>query len=372
MKFKDVIGHESIKAEIRKEVLSGNIAHAKMFFGKSGYGTLPLALCFAQFLLCEQKTNRDSCGVCPSCKRVQEFNHPDVHYVYPISRKEKDTSISLIKEWREQLNSNPYFDLTKWSDKIDSKNIRPIIRADESDEIIHKLSLKSYEGGSKVMIIWMAEEMNSHCSNKLLKIIEEPPRDTYIILVCENIENVLITVQSRTQKINVPRISQDDLSNFLIFNFQLNRTDADTAATFAEGDFLVALDYLNANEDQAIYRDHFIQMMRVSYKKDVIGMMDWADKMATEPKERQKFFIVYALHMFRQSIMANYIGHEMMRVSDEEEKFLKNFAPFISGNNIREFQESFDDAHYHIDRNANTKILFTQLCFQTMRYIHVA
>lgn len=372
MKFTDVIGHESIKAEIRKEILSGNIAHAKMFYGKSGYGTLPLALCFAQFILCEQKTAEDSCGVCPSCKRVQEFNHPDVHYVFPTARKEKETSISMMKEWKEQLANNAYFDLSTWSDKIDSKNIRPIIRADESDEIIHKLSLKSYEGGPKVMIIWMADEMNSHCSNKLLKIVEEPPSETYIIFVCENIENVLLTIQSRTQKINVPRISQDDLSSFLVSNLQLSRSDADTVATFAEGDYLVALDYLNANENQSIYRDQFIQMMRVSYKKDVIGMMDWADKMATEPKERQKFYIVYSLHMFRQSIMANYIGPEMMRVSDEEEKFLKNFAPFISGNNIREFQETFDEAHYHIDRNANSKILFTQLCFQTMRYIHVA
>jgi DNA polymerase-3 subunit delta' len=372
VKFTDVIGHETIKAQIRKEILSGNIAHAKMFHGKPGYGTLPLALCFAQFIICEQKTDQDSCGVCPSCKRVQDFNHPDVHYVFPTGRQEKDFSISLIKEWREQLNSNPYFDLSTWSDIIDSKNIRPIIRADESDEIIHKLSLKSYEGGPKVLIIWMAETMNTFCSNKLLKIIEEPPKDTYIILVCENIENVLVTIQSRTQKINVPRISQDDLSSFLIHNFQLSRADAENAATFSEGDYLVALDYLNANEDQAIYRDQFIQMMRVSYKKEVIGMMDWADKMATEPKERQKFFIVYSLHMFRQSIMANYIGPEMMRVSEEEEKFLKNFAPFISGNNIREFQQTFDDAHYHIDRNANAKILFTKLCFQTMRYIHVA
>jgi len=373
VKFSDVIGHESIKTEIRKEILSGNIAHAKMFYGKSGYGTLPLALCFAQFILCEQKTEKDSCGACPSCKRVQDFNHPDVHYVYPIVKKDNDeTSISLIKDWREQLTSNSYFDLSTWSDKLETKNIRPIIRANESAEIIHKLSLKSYEGGPKVMIIWMAEEMNLQCSNKLLKIIEEPPKDTYIILVCENIENVMLTIQSRTQKINVPRISQDDLNSFLIHHFQLSRAEADATATFAEGDYLVALDYLNANEDQAIYRDQFIQMMRVSYKKDVIGMMDWADKMATEPKERQKFFVVYSLHMFRQSILANYIGPEMMRVSEEEEKFLKNFAPFISGNNIREFQETFDDAHYHIDRNANSKILFTQLCFQTMRYIHVA
>lgn len=372
MKFKDVIGHESIKAEIRKEISSGNIAHAKMFFGKPGYGTFPLALCFAQYLLCEQKTENDSCGACPSCKRVQDFNHPDVHYVYPIAGKDKETSIIYFKEWCEQLSSNTYFDLATWSEKFDSKNKRPIIRSEESNDIIHKLSLKSYEGGSKVMIIWMAEEMNSFCSNKLLKIIEEPPANTYILLVCEKIENVLPTIQSRTQRINVPRIALDDLSSYLVYHFHLNRADSDSAATFAEGDLLVALDYVNSNQEHAIYREQFIQMMRVSYKKDVIGMLDWADKISSESKERQKLYVLYSLHMFRQSILANYIGPEMMRVSEEEEKFLKNFAPFISGNNIREFQQTFDDAHYHIDRNANAKILFTQLCFQTMRYIHVA
>jgi DNA polymerase-3 subunit delta' len=222
------------------------------------------------------------------------------------------------------------------------------------------------------MIIWMAEEMNVFCSNKLLKIIEEPPSDTYIVLVCENIQNLLPTIQSRTQRINVPFIHSDDLSSYLISKFELSRSEADSVASFAEGDFLNALDYLSANENQVIHREQFIQMMRLCYKKDVIGMLDWSEKMTSESKEHQKFFIVYSLHMFRQSILANYIGSEIMRVSEEEEKFLKNFSPYISGNNIREFQKTFDDAHYHIDRNANAKILFTQLCFQTMRYIHFA
>jgi DNA polymerase-3 subunit delta' len=372
VKFTDVIGQESIKAELIKEINSGKIAHAKLFHGKPGSGTLPLALSFAQYLFCEQKMERDSCGVCPSCKRVQEFNHPDIHYVYPIVASLQEVSMGAIEKWREQLNTTPYFDFASWSARIDSKTQRPIIPAKESVEIIHKLSLKSYEGGPKVMIIWMAEEMNIQCSNKLLKIIEEPPAKTYILLVCENIEKLIGTIQSRTQKVNVPRIANDDLSTYLVNNFDLNRAEADSAASFSEGDFLVAQEYLNANENQAIYREQFIQMMRVSYKKDVIGMLDWADKIANEPKERQKFFLLYSLNMFRQSILANYIGSEMMRVSEEEENFLKKFAPFISGNNIREFQETFNDAHYHIDRNANAKILFTQLCFQTMRYIHAA
>jgi DNA polymerase-3 subunit delta' len=370
VKFTDVIGHETLKVELRKEINTGKIAHAKLFYGKAGYGTLPLALSFTQYLFCKEKTETDSCGSCPSCKRIQECNHPDVHFVYPIVRSIHQISSSALVEWREQLSSNAYFNLSTWSEKIDAKNQRPIISADESNQIIQKLSLKSYEGGPKVMIIWMAEEMNMACSNKLLKMIEEPPVDTFIFLISENIENLLMTIQSRTQKIIVPRISLDDLSNFLIEKFQINRSESDSIASFAEGDYLVANSFFNANEEQAIFREQFIQMMRTSYKKDVLGMLDWADKIATETKDRQKFFIVYALHMFRQSILSNYIGSEMMRVSTEEEKFLKNFAPFISGNNIREFQETFDNAYYYLDRNANAKLLFTQLCFQTMRYVH--
>jgi DNA polymerase-3 subunit delta' len=372
VKITDLIGQEILKTEIRNEINSGKIAHAKLFVGKPGFGTLPLALYFAQYLFCEKKLENGSCGVCPSCKRVKDFNHPDVHYVYPIVKSVNHIASSLISTWKEQLNTNVYFNLSSWSSKIDSKNYRPIIAAEESKEIIYKLNLKSYEGGPKVMIIWMAEEMNVFCSNKLLKIIEEPPSDTYIVLVCENIQNLLPTIQSRTQRINVPFIHSDDLSSYLISKFELSRSEADSVASFAEGDFLNALDYLSANENQVIHREQFIQMMRLCYKKDVIGMLDWSEKMTSESKEHQKFFIVYSLHMFRQSILANYIGSEIMRVSEEEEKFLKNFSPYISGNNIREFQKTFDDAHYHIDRNANAKILFTQLCFQTMRYIHFA
>jgi DNA polymerase-3 subunit delta' len=372
VKITELIGQDSLKAEIRNEVNSGKIAHAKLISGKPGFGTLPLAMYFVQYLFCENKQENGRCGNCPSCKRVRDFNHPDVHYVYPIVKSVNHVSSSLFSTWKEQLTTNVYFNLSTWASKIDSKSFRPIIPAEESNEIIYKLNLKSYEGGPKVLIIWMAEEMNVFCSNKLLKIIEEPPSNTYILLICENIKNLLPTIQSRTQRINVPLIQSDDLSSFLVRKFELSRSEADSVTSFAEGDLLSALDYLNANENQVIHREQFIQMMRVCYKKDVNGMLDWSEKMSSESKEQQKFFIVYALHMLRQSILANYIGSEIMRVSEEEEKFLNNFSPFISGNNIREFQKTFDDAHYHIDRNANSKILFTQMCFQTMRYIHIA
>lgn len=372
MKFQDVIGQEEVKAELRKEVLAGKIAHAQLFSGTAGYGSLPMALAFAQFLFCQNRNENDSCGTCPSCIRVNEMQHPDLHFVFPVVLAAHKISDNALVDWREQLKETPYFSLYSWTKRIDSRERKPLIGTEESKEIIRKLNLKSFEGGDKVMIIWMAEEMNADCSNKLLKILEEPPANTYFLLVSENPDKLLVTIQSRTQKVRIPKISTDELSFFLSQKFNLVRTEADSAAAFSEGDYLRSLEFLNASEDKNIYREQFIQLMRTSYKKDVLGMMDWADNMSSESKEKQKLFIIYALHMFRQSILSNYVGESMTRVSEEEEKFLKNFAPFISGNNIREFQETFDNAYYHIDRNANARILFTQLCFQAMRFIHVA
>jgi DNA polymerase-3 subunit delta' len=372
VKFSEIIGQEKVKAEIIKEINSGKIAHAKLFHGKSGYGTLPLALAFVQYLFCEQKTDSDSCGICPSCKRVREFTHPDVHYVYPIVKSVHGTSMGAIEVWRKKLSENPYFDLLEWGELHEIKNNKLIIPTEESVEIIKKLNFKSYEGGAKVMLIWMPEEMHNSCSNKLLKILEEPPQNTYFLLIAENQDRMLNTILSRTQKVEVPRIELADLSNFMQKKSDLNREEADFIASFSEGDYLMALSYIEESEAKDFYREQFIQMMRSSYKKDVLGMLDWADKFSSQPRERQKFFFIYSLHMFRQSIMMNYIGEELTHVTKEEEHFLKNFSPFISGNNIREFQETFNDGYYHIERNANSKILFTQLCFQTMRYIHAA
>lgn len=372
MKFQEVIGQEAIKAELRKEVLTGKIAHAQLFSGKSGYGTLPLALAFAQFVFCQNRTETDSCGTCPSCIRVKEMQHPDLHFVFPVVLSIHKTSDNALSDWRDQLKHNSYFNLYEWTKRIDTKERKPLIGTEESKEIIRKLNLKSFEGGAKILIIWMAEEMNADCSNKLLKILEEPPSNTYFILIAENPDKLLVTIQSRTQKVKIPKIATDDLSLFLSAKLNIGRAEADSASTFSEGDYLRAVEFLDASEDKNIYREQFIQLMRSSYKKDVLAMMNWADSMSSESKERQKLFIIYALHMFRQSILANYVGPSLMHVSEEESKFLQNFSPFISGNNIREFQETFDNAYYHIDRNANAKILFTQLCFQAMRFIHVA
>jgi len=370
--FKNVVGQEELKSDLIREIKADKISHAQLFSGKLGFGGLPMALAFTQYLFCEDKGEEDSCGKCSSCLKINDLQHPDLHFVFPVVQAIGKVSTLFLESWRKQLKQNTYFNLFDWTQKMDSKERKPIIGIEESKEILRKLSFKAYEGGYKVMIIWLPEEMNQESANKLLKILEEPPVNTVFLLVAENPDKLLMTIRSRTQLVRIPKINAESLSTFIGHHFKLDRIQADSIAAFAEGDLIRALEFINTNSEKDIYRDLFIQMMRVSYKKDVIGMLNWAERIAGEGKERHKLYLVYSLHMFRQSLMNNYVGGHMLRVSAEEEQFLKNFAPFISGNNIREFMETFDQAYFHIDRNANSKILFTQLCFQTMRYIHQA
>lgn len=372
MQFQQIIGQTALKQDFIREIKSEKIAHAQLFHGPAGQGGLPLALAFAQYVFCQNPSDTDSCGTCPSCQKVQLNQHPDLHFVFPVVLAIGKTSELFLEDWRNQLKENPYFNLFEWTERIDNKLRKPIIGTEESKEIIKKLNLKSFEGGYKVMIIWQPEEMNADCANKLLKILEEPPAKTLFLLVSEDAGKLMITIQSRTQLVRIPKISEEELSRHLQQTKGLNSNQADSVAAFAEGSLIAATAYLEANESQDQQREQFIQLMRVCYKKDVLAMMDWAESLSGIGKERQKLFLQYALHMLRQSLLTNYMGDILTKVSKEEAAFLDKFAPFISGNNIREFIETIDDAYYHVDRNANAKILFTQLCFQTMRYIHQA
>ncbi len=372
MQFKDVVGQDELKAHLIQEVNQGKISHAQMFLGNAGYGGLPLAMAFLQYLFCENKQAKDSCGECNSCRKVNEMQHPDIHFSFPVVQAINKKSDFFLPDWRAQFASQPYFNLNQWTNRIDDKGRTPIISTEESQEIIRKLSFKSFEGGYKVMLIWMAEEMNLQCSNKLLKILEEPPAKTLFILIADSQEKLLQTILSRTQLLKVPRIHLDDLSKYLQIKYQQDGSTATSIASQTEGNLIEAIEMLNSNLEKNINRDLFIQLMRVCYKKDVNPMLDWAEEISGIGKERQKTFLKYALHMFRQSLLRNYTENQLTKTSAEEEAFLKNFSKFITGNNIHGFMENFNDAVYHIDRNANPKILFTELCFKVMRFIHFA
>lgn len=372
MRFSSVIGQSKVKQKLIEEVGLEKIGHAQLFLGKPGFGPLPLAEAFVQYLFCQNKTPEDSCGECASCRKIQGRQHPDVHYSFPSVQSISKTSNPLLEDWRELLEENPYIGLNDWIRKIDPRERKPIISVSESEEIVRKLSLSSYEGGYKVMIIWMAEQMNQQCANKLLKILEEPPKKTLFILIAESDDLMLSTILSRTQIVPVPKVDHDKLASYIKESFNINTSDANSIASRAEGDVIEAREIASEQQQEDENYQLFVQLMRVCYKKNVLDMMTWAEDVGGRSRSFQKIFLGYALYMFRQSILKNYTENILTKISEEEESFLDNFSRFITGNNIIDFTELFSRSQYEIDRNANGKILFTNLCFQVMRFIHKA
>ncbi len=371
VQFSAVFGQEELKRHLIQEVRSDKISHAQLFLGKMGHGSLPLALAFITYIFCENKSEKDSCGICANCKKNAELQHPDVHFSFPAVQAIAKTSNAFLTDWRKQVLDQPFFDLNDWTKRIDVKERKPIIGTDESLEIVKKLALKSYEGGYKVMLIWKAEEMNTTSANKLLKTIEEPPANTILLLIAEHQEQILPTILSRAQLIRVPNLSTD-LIQKAVEDTGLTRSQAESIAARSDGDMIAALRLIGDHEELDLHRDLFIQLMRVCFKKDVNEMLNWADAVSGLSREGQKLFLQYALYMVRQSILQNYTQGVLSRTSEEEADFLKNFSRFINNNNALDFMQLFNDSHYQIERNAFGKLLFTQLCFQVMRFIHKA
>ncbi|MFM2039217.1 MAG: polymerase subunit delta [Bacteroidota bacterium] len=369
MLFKDVVGQKGLISDLLKEVTSQKIAHGKLFVGAPGFGTLAVALAYTRFILCENPSAHDACGNCSSCAQMTEMQHPDVHYVYPVVQSIAKTSEGLLKEWREQVKRTPYFSLFDWTRAMDEKERNPIIGVEESKEIIKKINLKSFQGSYKVVLVFGAEQMNLECSNKLLKVLEEPPDKTLFLLLSENQQAILPTIQSRTQSVIFAKLQPLEIAAFLEQK-GVEKQTADGISAFSDGDLASALNLMENGEFTETYRDFFIQLMRSCYKKNVNEMMAWAEEISTLTKERQKLFVLYALHMFRQCNVLNYLGKEHARLTQEELAFSEKFAPFITGKNLRQFIEVMDNAYYSLERNASAKMLFTEMSFQVMRYIH--
>jgi DNA polymerase-3 subunit delta' len=372
MQFKDVVGQEKIKAVLVKEAKNERISHAQMFLGEEGCGKLPLAMAFAQYLLCESPGKNDSCGTCSSCTKVNHLTHPDVHFVYPVVKSAAD-KVSVADDRREQWNKfiahNPYCSLNMWQEYTGEMSKNAQIGVQESRSILKKLSLKSYSGKFKIMIIWLPEKMNNSAANKLLKILEEPPENTLFFLVCEEVDIILPTIISRTQIIKIPNLKAEDVKNYLITNANVDKAAAQSFASLTQGNLVEALNMTNADTMGASYFESFVQLMRAAYAIDAIALMDISETLAQYDRENQKNFLKYGLHMFRESLIYNYLGEAKVNVKNDEKAFLNKFARFINNQNITALMNEFDQSIYHIDRNANAKLLFSDLVIKLTKLI---
>lgn len=366
MLFKDIIGQEEAKERLIREAKEGKIAHARLFCGNEGVGKLPLAIAYAQYLSCKHPTDNDSCGVCPNCVKYNKLIHPDLHFVFPvIKKKNKDTiSDDYLQEWREILNSSPYFNLNMWLKEMGAENQQAQIYVKESDEIIRKLNLKSSQGGYKVMIIWLPEKMNVECSNKLLKLLEEPPTQTIFILISEEPDMLLPTIQSRVQRFNIHAIDKEKIAETLCLNYGLEPNDAKNIAHRCQGNFLKALETIHLNEDNQFYFEEFVSLMRLAYQRKIREIKQWSDNIAAIGRERQKNFLAYIQRMLRESFIYNFHTPDISYLSGEEQKFSSRFSPFINEGNVISIMEELSIAEQHIGQNVNAKMVFFDLALK--------
>jgi len=372
MLFKEIIGQQATKDRLVRSFKEGRISHAQLFLGPQGSGSLPMALAYAQYISCKSKTDEDSCGTCSSCIKYNKLVHPDLHFVYPIAlSKEVKSSTDVAVQWREAFLDNPYITLFSWFEQLSAENKQAIIGVEESGEILRKLSLTTYESEYKIMIIWQAEKMNPAAANKLLKILEEPPDKTLFLLVCENEDQLLRTIVSRTQLIKINKISDADLMEALVSIHGQTADAAEKTAHLAEGSYAEALSLVSANENAGQNLASFQKLMRASLKFDPKAVISWIDEVSSAGRERQKTFLNYALHIMRESAMMNYGDDSLVRLSADEQEFVKKFSPFIHGANIERFIEELNKAHYHMERNASPKILFMDLAFKFNELLNV-
>lgn len=372
MFFKDVIGQEKIKERLIHSVKEQRISHAQMFTGPEGTGKLALAIAFAQYVSCRNRGYNDSCGECPSCRKYAKLAHPDLHFVFPVfttKNNSKPVSDDFLPRWREMVLHSPYFNLSQWLGFADNENAQGLIYEKESDSIIRKLSLKPFESEYKIMIIWLAEKMHQSCSNKLLKLIEEPPNKTLFLLITEDEEAVISTIRSRTQLIKVPLIGYEPMREALEAMPEIIKEQVPDIIRLANGNYLRVQEYLNPEENTTFFFQKFQEMMRFAYSRQVYELTQWADEMAAIGRDRQKAYFAFALRMVREYFIMNFSRPNINYMNEEEKAWGQKFAPFINERNIIPFAKEFELGIKHISMNGNAKIVFLDTALRMVRLI---
>ena len=375
MLFNQIIGQEHIKNHLQTSAKNGRIPHAQLFIGKEGSGTLPVAIAYAQFLLSHFSDNPEVSEL-----KVAKLQHPDLHFAFPVttndSVKKHPVSNLFLNEWRDFVSKQPYGGLFNWLQSIGVENKQGMIGVDEALEVVKKLQLKSYEGGFKVMIIWMAEKMNIAASNKLLKLIEEPPAKTIFLLITENEDQIITTIKSRCQALHFPVLSEQDIANELLLREKCSESDALKIATQAEGNYNKAVHLLHQDANDLIFEQWFIAWIRTAFKAKgnaavIQELVVWSETIAKTGRETQKQFLDYCLQFFRQALLLNYKSPELVFLETQTPKFnLQNFAPFVHSENILAIEKELNDALYHIERNGNPKIILLDLSMKLTRFLH--
>lgn len=380
MQFSEILGQEHIKNHLTRSADLGRIPHAQLFVGSEGSGTLAMAVAYANYILCGNH-NGENQGSNQSCNlKFQKVAHPDLHFVYPTVSTEdvktKPKSIDFISDWRMFVMQTPYGGLFDWYSMLGVQNKQGEIRVDDAQEVLKSLSLKSYEGGYKFMIVWQADKMNIAASNKLLKLLEEPPEKTVFILISENEEDIIQTIRSRCQVLHFNGLSEHVIAEALISKEEIDIKLAKKIAHQAQGNYNKALHLSKDDGEEFPFEQWFVIWVRAAFRAKgnpavIADLISWSEKIAGIGRESQKKFLQFCIDLFRQALLYNYEIPKLVYVEPTVENFtIAKFAPFVNGNNIHEIFQELSEAIYHIERNGNAKIILTDLSIKLTRLIH--
>lgn len=363
MTINEVIGQPLVKQQLHKMLTEGRVPHALLFAGPEGSGKLPMALALAQRLLCQHPTtDGDACGECPACHMAAKCAHPDLHFIFPTIKPKGQSGVVLsdqfLPQWRKQVMQTPYFTRQTWLRCMGVENQQSLINVAEANNIITKLANVSSQGGYRVVIIWLAEQMNQECANKLLKILEEPPTQTVFILTANQPERLLSTILSRTQRIDFPPLQTEELAQALQAHNGLQPDDAQTVARAAAGSYTRALAQVTMDADEAQFFDLFVLFMRLCYMRKVKDLHEWAQQLSQWGREKQKAFLAYAQRLVRENFIYNFHNPQLNYMNRQESDFAVNFARFINERNVIGIADELSAAQRDIEQNVNAQMVF--------------
>jgi DNA polymerase III subunit delta' len=371
--FSEVVGQDDVKSKLTTSVRAGRMPHTQMFFGPDGSGTLPLAIAYAQYVACLDRGETDSCGTCVSCRKFAKLIHPDLHFVFPVNTSDKiskdPVSDDYIVDWRNFVLSNPYFYSNQWYNNIGILNKQGLIGRNESESVIRKLNLKSFESEYKILIIWLAEKMNATAANMLLKLIEEPPDKTLFLLICEDPEQLLATISSRAQTVKLSGIDDTAMKKALLSRFELTPDELQKIARLASGSYIKALELIESSADNEFHLLKFTELMRFCYSRNFIELNNWVEEMVGLGRERIKNFFEYALVMVRENFIMNLKNPDIIYLNKNEAVFSEKFHPFINGTNVMKISEEINLASNDIERNGNGKIVLFDFSLRLTKII---
>ena len=369
MKFSDITGHKEIINSLKSFVDSGKIPHAMLFSGATGIGKFRTARAFAQYLHCKNHKDHDSCGSCPSCLQHQNHNNPDLHFIYPVVKKDGVLiSKDLIEPWREMLDTNSYMPVEKWNDLIKAGNSQPAIYVNESEEILNRASLSAFQEDFKIFIVWLPEKLRPEAANKLLKIIEEPFEDTVFILVSNNDSHILPTIQSRTQRFNFKPLSEKEIQSLLIEK-GVDRQMAEDSARLAGGSLQKADEIACHPEELIEFNNLFKEMMRGAYGLRAKTMKELSETAAGFGREKLIRFLTYCGRLIRENYIYNLNIPDLVLMTADEAEFSSRFAPFIHDGNVEALSEEVARAAHDIERNGNSKIVLYDMMLLVSRLV---